>query len=154
MLGPKSYSTAMDKPIVDPTGEILHVVLSNLVMLSIKAKNFHWNVTGPGFYGDHKTYDDIYTGAIDYIDTIGERLRALQIKVNATLSFFDKTNIIDDGDEEANPAEMKEDMLESLEAFCTHICGAMMATDPTTSNILQEVDAWAGKMAFFVRSSK
>lgn len=131
--------------------EVLSVVLANLYVIGIKSKNYHWNTEGPTFYGDHKTYDTIYDGAYDHIDTIGERMRALQYKVKSDLAFIMKTATVSD-DFEEDPDEMCCDMTETLEEFSENLREAFMYVDRTTENILQEVDAWAGKMAYFTRS--
>ena len=131
--------------------DVLSVVLANLYIIGIKAKNYHWNTEGPSFYGDHKTYDTIYEGAYGHIDTIGERMRALQYKVRSDLPFIMKTATVSD-DFETEADEMCCDMTETLEEFSGNIHEGFIFVDRTTENILQEIDAWAGKMAYFTRS--
>lgn len=131
--------------------ETLGVVLANLYVISLKAKNYHWNTEGQNFYGDHKTYDMIYEGAYTHIDTIGERMRALEYKVQSDLPFIMKSATVgDDFVEEAD--EMCCDMTEVLEDFSLNLKEAMMYVDRTTESILQEIDAWSAKMAYFTRS--
>lgn len=151
MLGPKDKGFV--KTLELKTSEdVLSVVLSNLYVIGIKAKNYHWNTEGPKFYGDHKTFDTIYEGAYEHIDTIGERMRALQYKVQSELPFIMKNATVSD-DFEEDPEEMCCDMTETLEEFSSNLVENMIFVDRTTENILQEVDAWAGKMAYFTRSS-
>ena len=150
MLGPK-YNGDVKAVKIKTSDEVLSVVLANLYVIGIKAKNYHWNTEGPSFYGDHKTYDQIYEGAYDNIDTIGERMRALEYKVQSDLAFIMNTaTVSDDFVEDAD--EMCCDMTETLEDFSENLKEAMMYVDRTTENILQEIDAWAGKMAYFTRS--
>lgn len=152
MLGPKSVT--IDKQLTDNTSELLHIVLSNLITLSIKSRNYHWNVTGPTFHSDCKLYHEVDCGSTKFSNDIGETLRILQYKVKASLSFFDQTNIIDDGDEDFTPAEMKEDILEALEAICTHIQGILPLVINFARHELEEIDHWAGKMSYIIKSSK
>ena len=150
MLGPK-YNGDIKMVKVKAPDEILGVILANLYVISIKAKNYHWNTEGPKFYGDHKTYDMIYEGANENIDIIGERMRAMQFKVQSDLPFILKTATVGD-DFIEEPDEMCCDMTEVLEDFSESLEEAMLYVDRTTENILQEIDAWACKMAYFTRS--
>ena len=100
--------------------DVLSVVLANLYVIGIKAKNYHWNTEGPTFYGDHKTYDEIYNGAYDQIDIIGERMRALQYKVRSDLPFIMKNATVSD-DFETEADEMCCDMTDTLEEFSANL---------------------------------
>ncbi|QDH46540.1 putative DNA starvation/stationary phase protection protein [Aeromonas phage LAh_9] len=153
MLAPKDKNSRIVTIEMKSTEEILATILSNLYIIGIKAKNYHWNTEGPNFYGDHKTYDTIYEGAYDHIDIIGERMRALQYKVRSDLPFLIKNSTVSN-DFEDESEEMCCDMVEVLEEFSSNILENMMYVDRTTENLLQETDAWAGKMAYFVRSTK
>ena len=46
----------------------------------------HINVTGRNFVSDHKLLDRVYSDAQEHIDSIGEILRTLQVKVPSTLA--------------------------------------------------------------------
>ena len=52
-------------------------VLADLSVLSLKTRNFHWNVTGPGFSELHKFFEAQYSTLEGEIDETAERSRTL-----------------------------------------------------------------------------
>lgn len=57
--------------------ERLNVTLSDLYLLLIKTKKFHWDVVGPQFMTLHKLWDKQYQTIEAEIDQVAERVRAL-----------------------------------------------------------------------------
>lgn len=132
----------------------LEVITLNTMALYLQAKMFHLNVTGPRFYGDHKTYDGIADVGMEYFDILAERMRALDMTVCSCPKMVAKVSVMDDGaDEDSSAEEMAKTMLASLEEFSELVQAAFDGTDATTSNLLQELDAALGKQIYFVRSS-
>ncbi len=60
-------------------GEALQGALTDLVDLSLVAKQIHWNVVGPRFRSVHLQLDEVVTDAREYSDTVAERASALGI---------------------------------------------------------------------------
>src|SRR4029078_75714 len=68
--------------------------LSSTYTLYLKIQNFHWNVTGNHFFSLHAFFDTQYHELIEAIDTIAERIRALDTFVPANFTTFQQlTNI-------------------------------------------------------------
>lgn len=134
--------------------KVLEVVTANMLSLYMKAKCFHLNVTGPRFYGDHKTYDGIADVALEWFDVLAERMRALDEEVESSPKWAISLSVMADTAKSTSDAEsMAEDMLAGLEAISEYINAKLNEADNTTQNILQEVDAALGKQMYFVRSS-
>ena len=57
--------------------QALRVLLSDTVVLSYKAKGYHWNVEGVDFNQYHEFFEDIYTDYDGSIDTFAEWIRKL-----------------------------------------------------------------------------
>lgn len=133
----------------------LQALVGNLTLLYIKAKNYHWNVSGPEFYGLHHTFDGIQEGALDWVDTIGERMRSLQQPVCACAGAYLKDSWFDEGDFQASAGDMKQDMTKTLEVMSSHIMSMITggAFDEVTSNKLQDLCSFIDKQTYFVRSS-
>lgn len=132
----------------------LEVITLNTMALFLQAKKFHLNVTGPRFYGDHKTYDGIADVGMEWFDTLAERMRALDMTICTCPKLIDKLSMMDTGaDEDSSAEEMAQAMLASLEEFSEFLQAAFEGVDATTSNMLQELDAALGKQIYFVRSS-
>lgn len=132
----------------------LEVITLNTMALFLQAKMFHLNVTGPRFYGDHKTYDGIAAVGMEWYDILAERMRALDMTVCSCPKMVAKLSIMDSGaDEDSSAEEMAKSMLASLEEFSELLQASFDSVDATTSNMLQELDAALGKQIYFVRSS-
>lgn len=68
--------------------ELIKEVLADQYVLYTKARNYHWNVTGPQFYNLHNEFEKIYDGLADDIDVVAERIRALGLKAPGTMKEF------------------------------------------------------------------
>lgn len=134
--------------------DTLQNLVGNLTLLQIKAKNYHWNVSGESFYGDHHTFDGLADLVEDWIDTIAERMRALQQPVNASAAFYLENLWFTEGDYELDRDEMVEGMVSTLETVSTHLYTMIRDEEnPVTQNILQDLCANLEKQAYFLRSS-
>lgn len=61
-------------------GELLSKVLADAVILYIKTRKFHWNVSGNSFMELHKLFEEQYEKLEHSIDEIAERINKLGIK--------------------------------------------------------------------------
>jgi starvation-inducible DNA-binding protein len=68
--------------------EILTAALSDTVMLYMKARKFHWNVSGNSFMELHKLFEKHYEELDEAMDEIAERISKLGFIVPATLAEF------------------------------------------------------------------
>ncbi len=68
--------------------ELMKEILADEFVLYTKARNYHWNVTGPHFYGLHGAFEKIYDELAEDIDVIAERIRVLGSKTPGTLKEF------------------------------------------------------------------
>lgn len=149
-LMPKKSKSSIAKTTASP----LEIITANTMSLYMLAKNFHLNVTGPSFYGAHKTFDGIADMAIEWFDTLAERMRALEMPVcSHPMWVMDMCMMDRSADENSSCEEMLDCMLSSLENVSTYICANGPSMDPTTDNMLQELDRDIGKQMYFVRSS-
>lgn len=51
----------------------LSIVLAHLRALSLTHQVHHWQAKGDPFFGDHKLFEQLYTGTLKEIDSIAER---------------------------------------------------------------------------------
>jgi starvation-inducible DNA-binding protein len=68
--------------------ERLRALLADEFTLYTKARNYHWNVTGPHFHDLHKLFEDQYEAADEIVDRVAERIRALGEVAPGTLQEF------------------------------------------------------------------
>src|SRR5574343_1373149 len=57
-----------------PVIAILQSLVTETTILSLRAREAHWNVQGPSFGSLHELFGDIYDFASDWADTLAERL--------------------------------------------------------------------------------
>jgi DNA-binding ferritin-like protein len=76
--------------------KMVDVYCDNMVSYYI-FHSMHINITGRNFMADHKLLGKMYEDAQAQIDTIGEILRTLKVKVPATLQeIVDKASIVEE----------------------------------------------------------
>lgn len=66
----------------------LSSLLSNEMMLYVKTRKFHWNVTGESFMELHKLYESQYKQIEESIDEIAERIGKLGDNTIGTMKEF------------------------------------------------------------------
>ena len=64
------------------------VILSDQMALYIKARKFHWNVSGESFMELHKLFQSQYTEMEETIDEVAERISKLGGKTIGTMKEF------------------------------------------------------------------
>lgn len=81
---------------MDQIAEALKVLLGTVYGLSIKAQNYHWNVTGPNFAQYHEFFGDFYEEVGGSIDDIAEMIRVVGSFAPGSLSRFQELSRIED----------------------------------------------------------
>lgn len=72
----------------DSVTSLLSVVLADEMILYIKTRKFHWNVSGDSFMELHKLFETQYKQLEEYIDQVAERISKLGAKTIGTLKEF------------------------------------------------------------------
>jgi starvation-inducible DNA-binding protein len=54
----------------------LNQLLASATVFYQKVRHYHWNVTGPHFFGLHDRFEELYTVWNDLIDEVAERVRS------------------------------------------------------------------------------
>jgi len=57
--------------------EKLNIILADEFLLSLKTRNYHWNVEGSNFMEMHKFYEELYDELDEIVDEVAERVRTL-----------------------------------------------------------------------------
>lgn len=134
---------------------ILSKVQANLELLYIKAKNYHWNVTGVGFQGVHEMFDQIQEYAVNQADRVAERMRYHDVLVQATARDFINSAWFSEGTNILNQNGMLNDMCMTLSCMINHLDEYISQTGdtPVDQNMLQDISEGLGKFCYFVRSN-
>jgi starvation-inducible DNA-binding protein len=68
--------------------ENLNILLKNLIILSLKVKNYHWNVIDANFFSIHKQLDEIHGLLLNQIDDLAEVIRSSGVFINTDLKDY------------------------------------------------------------------
>lgn len=68
--------------------EMLNALVADEMLLFIKTKNFHWNVTGPHFREYHALFDEQAAQLTGIIDDAAERVRSLDEHSTGTMKEY------------------------------------------------------------------
>ena len=102
--------------------DLLSVVLSDEMILYIKYRKFHWNVSGQSFMELHKLFEDHYNQLEKIIDEVAERISKLGGKTMGTAVEFAKhTRLQEMPNKYPHQKEMMIELLADNEMLITEI---------------------------------
>jgi len=134
----------------------LQSTLTELQQLALQTKQAHWNVSGTLFYPLHELLQDHYTGISKYADECAERLLAIGVSSDGRAATIVRTSQIPEypGGFTGDAAVIKWFTVTYLTADRVTQAGirATEKTDPTTSNLLQEIDNALSKYQWQMRA--
>jgi starvation-inducible DNA-binding protein len=94
----------------------LSKLLADTYTLYLKTHNFHWNVTGPMFQTLHLMFETQYNELALAVDSIAERIRALDFPAPGTYKEYAKLSSIKETDGVPKATEMIKLLVEGQEA--------------------------------------
>tara|TARA_R110002049_G_scaffold309311_1_gene521176 strand:- start:27708 stop:28178 length:471 start_codon:yes stop_codon:yes gene_type:complete len=100
----------ISKKDLDKSVENLTVALSNEMVLYVKLRKFHWNVSGNSFLELHELFEAQYHAVEKIIDEVAERIGKLGSKAIGTMGEFVKHATI----KESTKYEAQDKMLAEL----------------------------------------
>lgn len=135
----------------------LQKLLADEITLFIKAKNYHWNVTGLHFRALHSLFDEISLQATSTADEIAERLRALEQKVPANLDIFAKNaTLLQETKTSLKAEKMIANLISDYQQINSNLEHAIIVADTTediaTSDLLTGFLGEHQKMIWILRS--
>jgi len=107
---------------LEGVNKILTAVLSDTVVLYMKARKFHWNVSGNSFMELHKLFERHYEELDEAMDEIAERISKLGFIVPGTLSEFSKlSSLKETPGKNPDQAGMLQELLKDHEAVIINL---------------------------------
>ena len=98
--------------------DFLTVVLANEMLLYVKTRKFHWNVSGNSFMELHKLFEEHYTELEHTIYEIAERISKLGAKAIGTMQeFIDHATLKENSNNTVDQKEMINELLSDHEAI-------------------------------------
>ncbi len=95
-------------------GDKMNVLLSNLQILYINTRGFHWNIKGDNFFELHLKFEEIYTDLQQKIDEVAERILTLGLVPDHSYSEYLRHATIKEVKNQGNGKEALKSVMESL----------------------------------------
>lgn len=151
----QTQATALPETDANTVAKELQAELVELIDLSLKAKQAHWNIVGPKFRSVHLQLDEIVDDLRMWTDTIAERLSTINVYPDGRAG----TVARDSGFRDMPAGEIKDTQV--VETFSNYLLefatktrqrSERAAADPVTQNILQDVIAGTEKHQWMLRA--
>lgn len=102
--------------------ELLSKVLSNEMVLYVKTRKFHWNVSGESFMELHKLFQSQYQQMEASIDEVAERINKLGSRTIGTMSeFLESAVILEYPENYPSSKEMIKELLKDHETIIVEL---------------------------------
>lgn len=141
---------------LQPSIKALQQTLTELQQLQLQTKQAHWNVSGTLFYPLHELLQDHYEGVAKYADEVAERLQSIGVSSDGRANTIIRTSAIPE-----YPGGFTDDA-QVIQWFARYYkvvsdeigqgIKATEDTDPSSSNLLQEVQNVIDKYQWQMRA--
>ena len=101
---------------------LLSIVLASEMVLYVKTRKAHWNVSGTNFYLLHKAFEDQFKEIEKIIDQVAERVGMLGDHSIATFAEFEKMSLLkEQGEKNQSPKDCLKELLNDHERLAVQI---------------------------------
>ena len=146
---------------LQPSIQALQQTLIELQQLKLQLKQAHWNVSGTLFYPLHELLQDHFDGANKYSDMVAERLLAIGVSADGRATTILRTSRVPEYEGGfTDDAHVISWFTQNYRLVSDEVGQGIKATndsDPSTSNLLQEVqgviDKYQWQMRAFIQST-
>lgn len=137
--------------------KILNTLLADEVVLYVKTRNYHWNVTAPNFMELHKFFEEHYEALDEIMDSVAERVRYIGHYAIGSLNAFTKNTRLTEGQDETTAAKMIQNLLDDHETIIRQVRNEINVVGDTyrdlgTADFLTGVLKDHEKMAWMLRA--
>ena len=102
--------------------EILSALLADEMILYVKTRKFHWNVSGNSFMELHKLFQSQYSELEEVVDAVAERITKLGGNAIGTMSeFMELTRLKESPAEYTSQKEMLKELLNDHETIAVQL---------------------------------
>ena len=144
-----------------PSVKALQQTLTDLQQLNLELKQAHWNVSGTLFYTLHELLQEHYEGTSKYADEVAERLQSIGVSSDGRANTIIRNSVIPEFPGGfVDDAQVIQWFARYYKATSDRVGEGIKATndtDPTTGNLLQEVqnviDKYQWQMRAFIQST-
>jgi len=125
----------------------LNELLANQMVVYVKLRNYHWNITGPQFYNIHNVTEEFYDQFADMVDEVAERIRQLDETPLSTMAgYLEYASFEEETSTSFTAEEVASRLLEDFRALHkdskTIIVVTEEADDVATADLMSEQIDW------------
>jgi starvation-inducible DNA-binding protein len=102
----QNIATELEATALDAIVDGLTQALAETAVATMKAQNYHWNVTGPSFGPLHDFFQKVYEDHFEAQDELAERIKALDAHAEGRLSVLLDRSKIEECDGRISAEEM------------------------------------------------
>ena len=121
--------------------EELNGLIADATVLYQKLRHYHWNVSGPHFFGLHQQFEELYTAWADAIDDLAERVRTMGGVPVHTLASVLHLATLEEDESVPEATEMVRRVAGDLERMHARISDVLDAEDTSrgTADLLNDI---------------
>ncbi|MEM0942478.1 MAG: DNA starvation/stationary phase protection protein [Pseudomonadota bacterium] len=108
----KNLATELNAPALDAIVDGLTQAVAETCVTTMKAQNYHWNVTGMAFGSLHDLFQKIYEDHFEAQDDLSERVKALDGHAEGRLSVLLDRSKVEECDGHVSAEQMIANMAE------------------------------------------
>ncbi len=128
----------------EKVSQLLNEQVASAIHLQLLAKQAHWNVRGSNFRSLHKLFDDVFSAATVWADSLAERTAQLGWTVDSTLEFIGaRTNLPPVAAELSDGQGLVDGLVKALSTFGANARKCIEQTeeegDMATSDLFTEI---------------
>ncbi|MEM6934247.1 MAG: DNA starvation/stationary phase protection protein [Pseudomonadota bacterium] len=101
-----NVATELEQSAVEAIVDGLTQAVAEVTVTTMKAQNFHWNVTGMAFGPLHDLFQKIYEDHFEAQDDLSERVKALNAHAEGRLSVMLERSKVEESDGHLSAEEM------------------------------------------------
>ena len=103
--------------------------LAETAITTLKAQNFHWNVTGMAFGSLHALFQEIYEDHFEGQDTLAERIKAFDAHAEGRYSVYLERSAIEEHDGRTDARTMVEVLMQDQETLSSTLSALAEVAD-------------------------
>ena len=140
----------------DAISEALNQSVAELVITTMMAQNFHWNVTGMAFGPLHELFQKIYEDHFEAQDELAERIKAIGGHANGMLSKMVADSKVLESDGKISDKEMIKLLADAETTVASTLSGVAAIAEKSDDLLTQDLAITRGqvheKFAWMLRS--
>ncbi len=117
----------------------LNCLLADSYVLFLKTQNYHWNVKGPYFNTLHTMFEGQYQDLFLAIDSVAERLRALDVPAPGSFAAFAKLTDIKEETGSCTAVQMIKNLVKDHETIIKTAQALVDAADDANDDATEDL---------------